>query len=135
MEQRFTQIVSGVFIALAIAVIIIASRGRGDRRAPEITFPDTEAEFEAGTDESAFLEGVTAYDRKDGDVSASLLVESVVVRSDGSSAVVSYVASDSSDNVAKAYRTVKLRKKTAEPDPDGPIPEGAEVQFPDEPKQ
>lgn len=130
MENYMKNIIAGVGLALAIAVVALALRERGDRKAPEIQFPDAETVYEAGGDTAVLLEGVKAVDQKDGDVSYSLVIESVVARNDGETAVVSYVASDSSNNVTKVYRTVKLRKKPTEPP--GSNPDGTDVQFPDE---
>ncbi|MBQ6105275.1 MAG: hypothetical protein IJL03_04940 [Lachnospiraceae bacterium] len=132
MENNVTKTVCGVILAVAAVVIILTLRDKRDRRAPEIQFPDTETIYETGEDTAVLLEGVTARDRKDGDVTYSLMIESVVPRSDGESAIVSYVASDSSNNIAKAYRTVKLRKKPEYPP--GENPDGSDVLFPDDVK-
>lgn len=133
MENNVTKIVCGVLAALAAVIVILTMRVRGDRTAPEIQFTETDFIYDISEDDpSKLLQGVIALDRKDGDVSRSLVVESVVPRNDGESAVVSYVASDSSNNVVKVYRTVKLHKKPTYPP--GENPDGSDVQFPDEVK-
>ena len=54
-------------------------------------------------DEALLLEGVTAVDEKDGDVSDSLLVEKVA-GTNGKEVIVTYVARDGANNVGKASR-------------------------------
>ena len=131
MENNVTKIVCAVLIAVAAVVVVLTMRIRGDRTAPEIQFAEADFVYDMSEDDSSkLLQGVTAFDRKDGDVSRTLVVESVVPRNDGETAVVSYVASDSSNNVVKVYRTVKLLKKPTYPP--GENPDGSDVQFPDE---
>ena len=58
-------------------------------------------------DEALLLEGVTAVDEKDGDVSDSLLVEKVA-GTNGKEVIVTYVARDGANNVGKASRAFKM---------------------------
>ena len=55
------------------------------------------------------LEGVTAYDSHDGDVTASLLIEKVTETGNGK-VIVTYAAVDSSNNVAEQSRILKVEK-------------------------
>lgn len=55
---------------------------------------------------TAMLEGVSAWDDRDGDVTASLLVESVRMEENESAAKIVYAAFDRAGNVAKAQRAV-----------------------------
>lgn len=55
------------------------------------------------------LEGVTAYDSHDGDVTASLLIEKVTETGNGK-VIVTYAAVDSSNNVAEQSRILKAEK-------------------------
>jgi hypothetical protein len=48
-----------------------------------ITLPDTKQTYTIGTDTDQLLEGVTAYDSHDGDVTASLLIEKVTETGNG----------------------------------------------------
>ena len=77
-----------------------------DRIAPVITLPDTEQTYTTGTDTDQLLEGVTAYDSHDGDVTASLLIEKVTETGNGE-VIVTYAAMDSSNNVAELSRILK----------------------------
>ncbi len=80
--------------------------GNDDTAAPVITFPDEAVVYEEGEDTALLLEGVRAVDDVDGDVSSSLVVESVIPMQNGISAAVLYYAKDKSHNVAKASRVV-----------------------------
>ncbi len=103
-----------LFSLLLIVLSVAALMGyrtldtmRTDTTPPNITISQTLLELSAQEPRSALLAGVTAQDETDGDVTASLVVESVrLVRSDGTVAV-TYAAFDASGNVAKADREVK----------------------------
>lgn len=83
-------------------------RLRMDTDCPEITVEEQLLELSAREPRSALLQGVTAYDKEDGDVTDSLVVESVrLLRSDGT-VTVAYAAFDKSGNVAKQTREVRF---------------------------
>ena len=67
--------------------------------------------------EPELLEGMSAIDEKDGDVSDTLTVESVY-NVDDSTVVVSYAAKDNDNNVTKFKRTLKAEPKDEEDEPE-----------------
>lgn len=77
-----------------------------DRNGPEITVPQEELTYVAGSDTSALLNGVTAVDDRDGDVTSTVMVESIIPNEDQTGASVIYVAKDSKNNVTKAARLI-----------------------------
>lgn len=77
-----------------------------DRNGPEITVPQEEITYVAGSDTSALLNGVTAADDRDGDVTSTVTVESIIPNEDQTGASVVYVAKDSKNNVTKATRLI-----------------------------
>lgn len=77
-----------------------------DRNGPEITVPQEEVTYVAGSDTSALLNGVTAADDRDGDVTSTVTVESIIPNEDQTGASVIYVAKDSKNNVTKATRLI-----------------------------
>lgn len=77
-----------------------------DRNGPEITVPQEEVTYVAGSDTSALLNGVTAADDRDGDVTSTVTVESIIPNEDQTGASVVYVAKDSQNNVTKAARLI-----------------------------
>lgn len=100
----------GFFIADAVLIALCAFFYlQMDRTAPVITLPDTEQIYTTGTDNDQLLEGVTAYDSYDGDVTDSLLIEKVTETGKGE-VIVTYAAVDSSNNVAELSRILKVEK-------------------------
>ena len=77
-----------------------------DRNGPEISVPQEEITYVAGTDTSALLNGVTAQDDRDGDVTDTVTIESVIPNAEQTGASVVYVAKDSKNNVTKETRTI-----------------------------
>ena len=83
--------------------MVVAAR---DTKGPRIEFTAEELVLSVRDDRSKLLEGVTARDDRDGDVTASILVEGISsIRSDHS-VIVTYAAFDRAGNVSKAVRTV-----------------------------
>lgn len=109
-----------------IAIMILLCLGLGgflgfllfseDKKAPEIQFQDNEIMYTAGDSYDGLLDGVTAMDNKDGDVTASLVVESVYPNEDGTTATVVYVARDSSNNVGKATKMISYQSADQDSD-------------------
>ncbi len=80
---------------------------RSDTKAPEIILDAQLPEVSVADPKNALLQGITAKDNKDGDVTASLVVESIrLLDSDGRLSV-GYAAFDSAGNVAKATREAR----------------------------
>ena len=107
-------------ILIALLIIFCGALGAGvfwvystsDRTGPEIRFAEDKNEvYTLGTPKSALLEGVSAIDAKDGDVSDTLTVESIFARNE-EQVVVIYVAKDNSNNVSKAEFDMKTSGPT-----------------------
>lgn len=77
-----------------------------DRNGPEISVPQEEITYVAGTDTSALLNGVTAQDDRDGDVTDTVTIESIIPNANQTGASVVYVVKDSKNNVTKETRTI-----------------------------
>ena len=80
---------------------------RTDTRAPEIRLDSVTPEISVEDPKSALLQGITAVDSGDGDVTSSLVVERVELLEDAGRLLVHYAAFDSAGNVAKAQREAK----------------------------
>lgn len=78
-----------------------------DRRAPKIQFSETMLELSVLDPEEVLLQGVTASDHTDGDVTASVVVESIRLLSPDGTLNVSYAAFDKAGNVVKAERQAR----------------------------
>ena len=73
-----------------------------DKEGPDIIFEEMSKEqYAIDVSETELLQGVTAIDRRDGDVTDSLIVEAIKIRSEESNIKVTYVAMDNSKNVTK----------------------------------
>ena len=77
-----------------------------DRDAPIIQMDKDTIEVSVNDDTSTLLEGVTAFDQKDGDVSDSIGIESITefIDDECTTRQINYVAFDSNAHVAKAHR-------------------------------
>ena len=71
-----------------------------DKTPPSITF-DKKKEYKQDMTEEELLDGVTALDERDGDVTDSLKIEFLVSNPEENTVVVTYVARDKSNNIAK----------------------------------
>ena len=101
------KIVGCIALAVAAVLFLIAALfviGR-DNEGPEIMIPSGMS-YTDGQDLSVLLNGVTARDAKDGDVSGSLVVESLIVLDGGDRAKVTYIAKDNSNNVTRTNTIV-----------------------------
>ena len=99
-------------LLIALCLVIFAAyqavtRIRADTEAPKITVDTQQLQVSVQDDKSALLQGVTARDSRDGDVTASLLVENVQLLDKDGTITVTYAAFDKAGNVAKAEREVQ----------------------------
>ena len=78
-----------------------------DTKAPEITVGTETIQASVSAPRSALLQGVTAADDRDGDVTDSLVVESISALDSDGTVQVTIAAFDQSGNVAKGSRTVR----------------------------
>lgn len=103
--------VIGFFIADAVLIAAGAFLYLNlDRTAPAISFADEDRKlvYTEGMKEEELLEGVSAVDDVDGDVTDSVLIEKISEMADGN-VIVTYAALDSSNNVAKKTRICEKR--------------------------
>jgi hypothetical protein len=105
MNKKAITVILAVVAALLVGVTAMAYKSM-DRKAPVISFPGGTAAYTDGETDAQLLEGVTATDDKDGDVTKSLRVTSIIVAGNGKSVTVSYAAEDKSHNVATGKRTL-----------------------------
>lgn len=109
-----TILLSGFCIVLGILMIIhLLSR---DTVPPEISLEtesvqltETEAAEIESQDYSCLMNGVTAYDNEDGDLSGDVIVYSVNIYGNNSYAVVNYRVLDSNNNMASKQRLAYLK--------------------------
>ncbi len=96
-----------VFLCILFGGLFYWISKQDDNIPPVITFSSETVQYEENQDTAVLLEGVKAIDEVDGDVSDTLVVESVIPMQDQTTATVLYYAKDKSNNVAKATRIVE----------------------------
>lgn len=103
-----------VFLLLIIASVAMFtgykqfSALRADTTPPKIEMDESSVlEVSVQEPKSALLQGVTAQDKRDGDVTDSLVVESIQLLGDDGTVRVGYAAFDQAGNVTKATREVR----------------------------
>lgn len=82
-----------------------------DHTAPVISFSDELVLYREGEEQKVLLKGVTAYDEEDGDVSDTIVVQSVLPMKKQTVATVIYYAKDKSNNIGSASRQIEYRPK------------------------
>ena len=104
MKQR---LITSVLLlgCVAVGAVGVLAYKKQDRTAPVITVSDKKMSYTAGDPYDQLLEGVTATDNKDGDLTDEVFVDRVVPTSK-KKAVVYYGVMDKSNNVGTARKTV-----------------------------
>ena len=104
--QRVTVV---LFIVVLAAYIGINAYTRAvvDSTPPQITCDTDTIEISVSDPESVLLQGVTAKDDRDGDLTSSIMIKGATNLLSGNTARVSYIVFDSSNNMATCQRTIR----------------------------
>jgi len=129
MKSKITIVLT--IVTLALIFLCASSTLMKDRQAPEILVPEVMITYMEGSDESVLLEGVTAKDDKDGDISSNVRIYDIAVLEDGTRAQVTYAVYDSSYNLGKGSRVVLYQEA---PDEEPEIKEEPETTEEPEPQ-
>ena len=99
-----------VIILVILNIVVFGSLTfflvKRDRKVPVIQITENGLVYDEQTTNEAMLEGVTAVDLEDGDVTDSLVVEKVIIERNIMQAIIIYGASDRHGNITKYNRTV-----------------------------
>lgn len=98
-------VLAAVLVA-AVNIKVIMDKGGLDQTPPEITIASDVLEVSVHAEESAYLEGVSAWDNRDGDISDQVLVEHLSQLTGENTVKVTYAAFDEAGNSATATRTL-----------------------------
>lgn len=113
MKRNRIVILMGIIAAVCVVVSIVLYIG-SKNDTPEIIVPDEEITYEEGGDTSILLNGVTASDKEDGDISSKIFIDEIVVLSDTSAQVIyGVVDSDGASTSATrdiTYETLEAQK-------------------------
>lgn len=104
--------VATIFVFIASTVFYAfgkQSTMRSDMTPPVITAESDSLELEAGSDESDLLQGLTATDNRDGDLTSEILVGKVSEFIEKGTCTVEYLVFDKSNNVGRYERTVTYK--------------------------
>lgn len=96
-----------LLLSVALGGVLSVVKIRQDRESPVISIPEVRS-YSMGVSDEELLQGVTAEDGQDGDVTDSLRIESVYKETEEEMLTVIYVAKDSSNNVAKCQRSYTI---------------------------
>jgi len=93
-------------IVLNIALIVVCGffYMQKDRQKPGISFSANDVVYTRDMDQNLLMEGVSATDNKDGNISNRIVIEKILENEKNSTAVVYYAVCDYSGNVNKASR-------------------------------
>lgn len=105
------ELLQKIFILIAVVLTFfvywIYRSTTADLTPPVITVADGIPEISVLDDQAVLLQGVTAKDNRDGDVTGSILVENVYGITEDNLVTVSYAAFDQAGNVSKTQRQVR----------------------------
>lgn len=96
-----------ILLVLGLAVLSVNLYLMKDKKGPEIIFEQENAKYD-GINEQLFLLDVSAMDEKDGDVTDSLRIKTVLETED--KYIVTYLAKDTSNNISERSRYVEKNR-------------------------
>ena len=103
--------VTGVLLVI-LNLLLLGGLGffyfQQDKEAPKMEAEEVALVYENGMEEAKLMEGVTAFDNEDGDITSQIVIEKIVTDSEKESATITYGVVDSSGNISKVTRTVDM---------------------------
>lgn len=116
MDKKRLTVLMTLFCVVLLCACVFVYVGE-DRTEPEIVFPEGSISYKQGDDTSVLLQGVTATDERDGDVSDSVKIDGITEIPSMNYVVVTYVAKDESNNIVKKERWIDLNDGTTSSEP------------------
>jgi len=100
------KIIVSLLVVLNITLIIICGYFylQKDRQEPTISFSANEIVYTPGMDQELLMDGISALDNVDGNISNRIVIEKILENEANNTAVVYYAVCDYSGNVYKASR-------------------------------
>lgn len=106
-RNRWLLIIPIIACLAALYGYKLLDRIRTDTKPPQITVDADPLQLSVTDPDTMLLQGVAAHDSRDGDVTASLVVESLSLQDSSGRLLVNIAAFDRAGNVAKAQREVQ----------------------------
>lgn len=98
---------------LLFGLFYIKEQTSKDYTYPKITIESEVLDVSIHDTEEYLLQGVTAYDKKDGDLTSKVIVESISKFKKDQTSIVTYAVMDSNKHVVKNSRTIRYTDYTA----------------------
>ena len=115
MVKLLQKITLALFVMMLVAFVVFSvfDRVTTDTTIPVITIDTDVIELSVKDKQERLFEGVTAYDKKDGDISGKVQIESISKFIEPGVCTVTYAVSDSDKHVVKQTRTLKYTDYTS----------------------
>lgn len=101
-----------IIILVTINLVLLGVCGffyvNKDRQKPKIEFTAADVLYSEGMDTTELMQGISARDNVDGDISDRIVIEKITVNESANTAVVYYAVCDYSGNVSKASRVFNM---------------------------
>ena len=107
--MRISIVILFVLTSIAFAGVYVHQKRTLDNTLPEITLDTDFIEVSCDATNADFLKGVTATDKKDGDLTSEVVVESVSRFIEPGVCEIKYAVCDSNNHVARATRKVRYK--------------------------
>lgn len=107
--MRVAIVILFVLTSIAFAGVYVHQKSTLDNTLPQITLDTDYIEVSCNATNEDFLKGVTATDKKDGDLTDKVIVESVSRFIEPGVCEVKYAVCDSNNHVARATRRVRYK--------------------------
>lgn len=110
-KNKAVFIICAVIIAALIAVIIysFAIKSAQSNTPPLISIESNNSVFSSKADKKEFLEGISASDKEDGDLTSDIIIESIVDKDEKGKKIIVYSVTDSDLNTTKFEREVTIK--------------------------
>lgn len=98
-----------IIVAIAIGAYYVSNHIKANNQPPEIIIEQGNDEFSVNATQADFLAGVSAVDKEDGNVTESIIIESISQIYNKNTRNIVYVAFDSDNHVTKLEREIKYK--------------------------
>ena len=107
-DGKILGLVLGI-VNIILIVVCLFFFLRMDRTAPKLEFQANDLVYNSNMEDTRLMEGITAYDAHDGDITDRIVIEKKIENRDDNTLVVFYAVSDKAGNVTKASREFGAR--------------------------
>lgn len=112
MKRKILSIAAAAVIIIGYVIFLHFYTDREENEAPQFVFDAQHIDVSVNDDESVLLQGVSAFDPEDGDLSDKILIDSISAFDDQKRRTVRYVVFDSENTPAQAERTLSYTDYT-----------------------